>query len=253
MFPVLLHIGPVKLFTYGLLAAIGLLTGVTLAARRAEKEGIDGGLIADLGFYLIIAAIVGSRLMYVIVEYPTFTAEPLRAFKLWEGGLVFYGGFIACVPVASWFLAKHKLPFWKVADILAPYLALAHSIGRLGCLAAGCCYGKPTDSWVGIVFNNPAGLAPQGVPLYPTQIFDSLNEFTIFLILIAMRRHKKFDGQLMIGWITLYSLGRFIVEHFRGDPRGSFLGLSLSTSQGIAIIGFACGLIMLYRGFRKAK
>ncbi len=253
MLPVLIHIGPIKLFTYGLMAAIGLLTGVTLAARRAEKEGLDGGLIADLGFYVIIAAIVGSRLMYVLVEYPTFIAEPLRIFKLWEGGLVFYGGFIACVPVVWWFINKHNLAFWKVADVLAPYLALAHAIGRLGCLAAGCCYGRPTDSWVGIVFSNPGGLAPLGVPLYPTQIFDSLNEFIIFLILLAIRRRKKFDGQLMIVWITLYSVGRFIVEYFRGDPRGHFFGLSLSTSQGLAIIGFTCGLILLYRGFRKAK
>ncbi len=253
MLPVLLQIGPIKLFTYGLMAAIGLVTGVTLAARRAEKEGLDGGLIADLGFYVIIAAIAGSRLMYVIVEYPAYIAEPLRIFKLWEGGLVFYGGFIACVPVVWWFIGKHKLPFWKVADVLAPYLALAHAIGRLGCLAAGCCYGKPTGSWINIVFTNPAGLAPLGVPLYPTQLFDSLNEFTIFLILLAIRRHKKFDGQLMAGWITLYSFGRFIVEHFRGDPRGHFLGLSLSTSQGIAIIGFVCGLMLLYRGFRRAK
>lgn len=253
MLPVLFKIGPVTLHTYGLMAALGLFLGVYFSSRRAAVEGMDPDVVADLGFYLVLAAIVGSRLLYVVVEYPMFIAEPLRVFKLWEGGLVFFGGVAACVPVGWWFVVKHKLDFWKTADVFAPYLALAHAVGRLGCLAAGCCYGRPTDAWFGIVFTDPLAIAPHNVALYPTQLFDSFNEFAIFLILLAVRPRKKFSGQLFLMWVALYSLGRFVVEHFRGDPRGGFLGLPLSTSQGIAVFAFTAGVIMLYRGFRRPK
>lgn len=251
MFPVLFKIGPVTLHTYGLMAAIGLFLGVWLSSRRAKAEGMDADVIADLGFYLVLAAIVGSRLLYVVVEYPDYIANPLRIFKLWEGGLVFFGGVLACVPVGWWFVTKHKLGFWRTADVFAPYLALAHSIGRLGCLAAGCCYGRPSDGWFSIVFTDPLAIAPRNVPLYPTQLFDSVNEFTVFLILIAVRPVKKFNGQLFLMWITLYSLGRFVVEFYRGDPRGGFFGLPISTSQGIAIVAFAAGAVLLHRGLRR--
>ncbi len=253
MLPVLFKIGPLTLHTYGLLAAVGLFTGVLLASRRAGAEGVDQDLTADLGFYLVLAAIIGSRLLYVIVEYPTYIAEPLRIFKMWEGGLVFFGGVAAAVPVGWWFVKKHKLAFWQMADIFAPYLALAHSIGRLGCFAAGCCYGKATTSWFGVVFTNPQSLAPLGVPLYPTQLFDSANEFIIFLILIAVRPHKKFNGQLMLMWLMLYSAGRFVVEMFRGDERGQFLGGALSTSQGIALLTFVAGAALLFKLLRRTK
>ena len=244
MFPVLFKIGPLALHTYGLLAAIGIFSGVYLAGRRAEKEGYDRDLAMDLGFTLILSAIIGARLMYVIVEYPSYIDDPLRIFKMWEGGLVFYGGVLTAIPAAIWFLKKHRLDFWTMSDIYAPYLALAHAIGRLGCLAAGCCYGKPTTSWIGITFTSPESIAPRGVPLFPTQLFDSANEFAIFLILLAALPYKKFNGQIMLMWVMLYSVGRFIVEIYRGDSRGNFFGMELSTSQGIATIAFLAGVAM---------
>ena len=252
MLPVLFKIGPLTLHTYGLLAAIGLLTGVYFSARRAAKEGYSWDLTMDLGFYIVVAAVVGSRLLYVIVEYRMFLNDPIRIFKMWEGGLVFFGGVLAVLPVAAWFLKKHKMPFWPMADIFAPYVALAHAIGRLGCLAAGCCYGKPTQSWLGIVFRDPASIAPTNVPLLPTQLFDSANEFGIFLILIALRPHKRFHGQLALLWLILYSVGRFVVEIYRGDPRGWVVEGVLSTSQGVGIIVFLASSVMFVRMWRKA-
>ncbi|MBI5178252.1 MAG: prolipoprotein diacylglyceryl transferase [Nitrospinae bacterium] len=253
MLPVLFKVGPLTLHTYGLLAAVGLFTGVFLAARRAGHEGVDKDIVADLGFYLVLAAIIGSRLLYVVVEYKTYLAEPLRIFKIWEGGLVFFGGVMAAVPTGWWFVRKHNLDFWKMADIFAPYLALAHAIGRLGCLAAGCCYGRPTDAWFGVVFTNPDSLAPLGVPLIPTQVFDSLNEFSIFLILIAVRPYKKFQGQLLVMWLMLYSVGRFFIEIYRGDPRGWLIEGALSTSQFIAILTFIAAGVYFLKSWRKAK
>lgn len=252
MLPVLFKIGPLTLHTYGLLAAVGLFTGVYLSAKRAAKEGYSGDLVMDLGFYVVVAAVVGARLLYVIVEYRMFANDPIRIFKMWEGGLVFFGGVLAAIPVAAWFVKKHKLPFWALADIFAPYLALAHAIGRLGCLAAGCCYGKPTTSALGITFTDPASIAPTGVPLLPTQIFDSVNEFVIFLILVAVRERKRFHGQLMLMWLMLYSVGRFIVESFRGDPRGWIIEDVLSTSQGVGILVFVAATILFVKMWRKA-
>jgi phosphatidylglycerol:prolipoprotein diacylglycerol transferase len=254
MLPVLFKIGPLTLHTYGLLAAIGLFTGVILSSRRAAKEGFDGDLAMDLGFYIVVAAVVGARLLYVIVEHRMFENDPIRIFKMWEGGLVFYGGVLAAIPVAVWFLRKHKLPFWTMADIYAPYLALAHAIGRLGCLAAGCCYGKPTTSWLGIAFKDPQAIAePKNVTLFPTQLFDSGNELLIFFILIAARPHKKFNGQIMLMWLMMYSVGRFFVEMFRGDPRGWIIDDVLSTSQGVGIAVFLVSLTAFVRMWHKAN
>jgi len=137
-----------------------------------------------------------------------------------------------------------KRPLWKLADIAAPGLALGHSIGRLGCFFAGCCYGLKTDVPWAVTFNNVKTIAPMGVPLHPTQIYDSLNEFSIFLILSALRPYKRFDGQLWWMWLGLYAIGRSVVEMYRDDPRGSILGGALTTSQAVAAVALSVSLIM---------
>lgn len=254
MLPILFKIGPLTVHTYSLLVATGMLTGITLAYYRAPKEGIDTAKVLDLCFFIIIGAIIGSRILYVIVNYKEFLASPLDVFKLWAGGLVFYGGFIGALITSLWFVKKHKLPIGKTADLIAPYLAIAHSISRWGCLAAGCGYGRPTDSWTGIIFTNPLSIAPLGITLYPTQIFDSINEFIIFLILIAIRPYKKFDGQLFLLWMMLYAVGRSIVEHFRGDAaRGYIITDVISTSQGISAVIFTIVLVIFIRSMRTAR
>jgi phosphatidylglycerol:prolipoprotein diacylglycerol transferase len=252
MLPVLIKIGPVTLYTYGLMMALAMLTAAYYVQRRAGIEGEDPEKALDLAFYCLIAALVGSRALYIIVEYKQYIADPLAIFKIWEGGLVFYGGFIAAALTGFWFVNKHKIKPWKMADIAAPALALGHGIGRLGCLFAGCCYGKPTDSWLGITFTNPLALAPKGIPLYPTQIFSSLNELTIFVILILVRPYKKFDGQLFLMWMGLYATGRFIIEFYRGDRRGVSVG-ELSTSQGIAIAVAVTAAVVLFALLSKKK
>ncbi|MDH5542530.1 MAG: prolipoprotein diacylglyceryl transferase [Nitrospinota bacterium] len=244
MFPVLLKIGPVTLYSYGLMIATAFLVGALLISKRAEIEGEDPQKALDLAFYCIVAALIGSRLLYVIVEWESYISRPLNVFKVWEGGLVFYGGFIGAALTGFWFVRKEKLHPWKMADLAAPSIALGHSIGRLGCLFAGCCYGGPTDSWIGITFTDPMAIAPKGIALYPTQLFESFVEFSIFLVLIAVRPHKKFHGQLFLMWMFLYALGRFIVEFFRGDDRGAFM-FGFSPSQSIAIAVFLLAGILL--------
>ena len=171
---------------------------------------------------------------------------------------MFFGGLLAAVPVGIWYVKRHKLPVWKTADIMAPYIALGHAFGRLGCFFAGCCFGSPCDGPVCITFTDPHSLAPLGVPLWPTQLMESGGEFLIFGLLLLIRNRKSFDGQLFWLYPLLYSILRFIVEEFRGDTaRGLYFGGLASTSQIIAVGLALVSVFMLWRmksaHSRKAK
>jgi phosphatidylglycerol---prolipoprotein diacylglyceryl transferase len=241
-------IGPVPIRLYGMMIGIGFLLGIYLASRQGKKEGIDPDRILDMGVYLLLAAIVGSRLLYVLTNISEFSANPFEAFAIWKGGLVFYGGLLAAVPVGIWYVKKHKLPIWKTADVIAPYAALGHAFGRIGCFFAGCCYGSPCHGPICITFNDPHSLAPLGVPLYPTQLMESGGEFLIFGILLILRHYKKYDGQLFWFYPLFYSVLRFTIEFFRGDAvRGVYFGGMVSTSQIIAVFMFVFSLFMLWK------
>ena len=247
-------LGPIPIRLYGLMIGIGFLLSIWLASRQAKKEGINPDRIMDMGVYLLLAAIVGSRVLYVLTNLPEFSRNPLDAFAIWKGGLVFYGGLLAAVPVGLWYVKKHNLPMWKTADIVAPYIALGHVFGRLGCFFAGCCYGAPCSGPVCVTYSDPHALAPLGVPLYPTQLFEAGGEFVIFaLLLFLYYRYKKFDGQIFWLYPIFYSILRFIVEMFRGDiARGVYFGGAISTSQIISIAMLTFSLFMLWR-LGKAK
>jgi len=247
MHPILFKIGPITIYTYGVLIATAFFLGLALAARQARVEGEDPQKIMDLSFYILISAIVGSRLLYIVVEYKEYISNPLRIFKVWEGGLVFYGGFIMAMAVVIIYIRKHEMNLWKVGDILAPSVAIGQGVGRLGCFFAGCCYGRETDVPWAFIFKDPNTLAPMDVHLHPTQLYDSANGFIIFVILLILRKFKKFDGQLFWTYTLLYAVGRFIVEIFRGDERGFVIESFLSTSQFIAIPLFIVSLAMLIR------
>jgi phosphatidylglycerol:prolipoprotein diacylglycerol transferase len=246
-------IGPIPIRMYGLMIGIGFLLGIYLASRRAKKEGLNPDRILDLGVYLLLAAIIGSRVLYVLTAWQEFTANPLDMFAIWKGGLVFYGGVLAAVPMGIWYVRKHSLPVWKTADILAPYIALGHAFGRLGCFFAGCCYGAPCSGPICITFSDPHSLAPLGVPLFPTQLMESGGEFIIFALLLVLRRYKKSDGQLFWLYIAFYAILRFTLEFFRGDlVRGVYFGGLISTSQIIAIGMLLFSAVVLLR-LGKAK
>ncbi|OGW13297.1 MAG: prolipoprotein diacylglyceryl transferase [Nitrospinae bacterium RIFCSPLOWO2_12_39_16] len=246
MHPILFKIGPITIYTYGVLIATAFFLGLALAVRQARMEGEDLQKIMDLGFYILLSAVVGSRLLYIAVEFREYLSNPLRIFKVWEGGLVFYGGFIMAMAVVIIYVKKNEMSLWKVGDILAPSVAIGQGVGRLGCFFAGCCYGRETDVPWAVIFKNPNTLAPMDVHLHPTQLYDSANGFIIFAALLILRKFKKFDGQLFWTYTLLYAVGRFIVEIFRGDERG-FVTASLSTSQFIAIPLFAVSIVMLIK------
>jgi len=248
MHPVLFKLGPLTIHTYGALVASAFLAGIFLAMRQAKREGLDPEQILDLGMYILAAAIIGSRIFEVAVEYRYYTAHPLEIVMIWKGGLVFYGGFIGALFTGIWYLNRHSLPLWKVGDILAPSIALGQSIGRLGCFSAGCCYGKPTDLPWGVTFTDPDSLAVLGVPVHPTQIYESAGAFCIFIGLYIFKDRKKFDGQVFWLYVLCYSVLRFVIEFWRGDVSRGFMnvgGFNLSTSQTVGIFAFVTAVVML--------
>jgi phosphatidylglycerol:prolipoprotein diacylglycerol transferase len=246
MHPVLFHIGPLTIYNYGLMIAIGIIVGLLLARRQAIREGIDPERIVDITFYLLVAALIGSRLLFVLMNLGEYVEDPIRILKIWEGGLVFYGGLVPAVAVGIWYIKRLGLPLWQVADIFAPSVAIGHAFGRIGCFFAGCCYGRPSTLPWAVTFTDPRSLAPQGVPLHPTQLYSSLGLFVLFTFLVLLRKRKAFDGELFWSYTLWYAVGRFFVEFLRGDPRGSVLGGALSSAQAISIpvAGIAVAMLL---------
>jgi phosphatidylglycerol:prolipoprotein diacylglycerol transferase len=246
MYPVLFHVGGVKVYAYGFFLALGFITGVVLAVVRARKEGISFDHIVNLFFYTLVSAIFGARLLFVLINFDAFSKNPAGIFKLWEGGLVFYGGLIPAVAVSIWYMRWHRLPIWKMADLFSPLIALGLFFGRMGCFFAGCCYGKETSLPWGVVFRNPDSLARLNVALHPTQLYDAANGLAIFFFLIWMGKRKRFDGQILWLFVFLYAVTRFLIEILRGDPRGFLFNGALSTSQGIGLVLAILSLFMLF-------
>ena len=248
MYPELFSLGPVTIYSYGVMLAVSYLLGLWLAMRRARKWGLDPSRVLDLGIYIIIAALIGAKLLLFVVDFDQFSGSPEDLLSLARSGGVFYGGLILAVAVAFWYIARHGLPFWTTCDIFAPGIALGHVTGRLGCLAAGCCYGHPTDVPWAVIFTNPLAAAnvgtPLGIPLHPTQIYEAGAELLILGFLLGTeRRGRQFAGRTFWSYLVLYAISRFIVEIFRGDPRGSLFGFS--TSQVISLVLGPLSLAML--------
>jgi phosphatidylglycerol:prolipoprotein diacylglycerol transferase len=246
MYPVLIRLGPLTIHAYGVLIATAFLIALWLAVSQAGKRGIAYEKVVDQAFYTLVAGLAGSRLFFIATNWPYYAAHPLDIVKIWEGGLVFYGGVLLALPTAVWLAKKDALPLWEAADIWAPSIALGHAIGRLGCFCAGCCYGKPAEGlpWA-VIFSNPDSLAVKGVPLHPAQLYESAGEVLNFLILITLRRRQAFRGQLFWVYILNYSIIRSVVEIFRGDEVRGFIAGGVSNSQGISVAMFASSLVML--------
>ncbi|MEH0020074.1 MAG: prolipoprotein diacylglyceryl transferase [Desulfobacter sp.] len=236
MYPILLEIGSLKLYTYGLFLALGFVIAIWFTKRNARFFGISDQAVSDLFFVILLAAIVGARLLYVIINPEPYKQNFLDIFKIWNGGLVFFGGFVAAFLAAFVFLKIRRMEIWKTADILAPGLALGHSVGRLGCLFAGCCYGRTCELPFAVTFTHPQSLAPLNVMLHPTQLYMVASNFILFLVLLAIQKRKRFNGMVFLSYVMLYSVFRAVVEYFRGDFRGDFFFDFLSLSQGIGLV-----------------
>ena len=250
MHPILFEIGNWPVYSYGVLLALAYLAGLQLAVVRARHRQIDATKVMDLGIYLIIAALVGAKLMLIAVDFDYFRSQPRELLSLVRAGGVFYGGLLAALGVGLLLVRRYTLDAWTVADLTAPGIALGHVIGRLGCLLAGCCYGRPTDVPWAITFTNPAAATnvgtPLNTPLHPTQLYDAGAELLIMiLLLVTERRGRPFAGRTFWLYMLLYAISRYIIEIYRGDERGMVAGMA--TSQFVSILIVPLSVIMLLR------
>jgi phosphatidylglycerol:prolipoprotein diacylglycerol transferase len=249
MHPELFKLGPITIYSYGVLLAASYLLGLRLAMWRARRWGLDSAKVLDLGIYIIIAALIGAKLLLVLTDFDEFRRDPagMLSSLLWSAG-VFYGGLIVAIATAFWFIAKHRMPLWTTCDVFAPGIALGHITGRLGCFAAGCCYGKPTTVAWAVTFTNPLAAAnvgtPLNIPLHPTQLYEAAAELLILVVLLATeRRGRPFAGRTFWLYMLLYAISRYVIEIYRGDPRGT-VGV-FSTSQFISILLAPLAIAML--------
>lgn len=245
MFPDLFTIGPLTIHTYGLFMAAGFFLGIIVTLELAKMEGIGPHQVMDMGFIMILSAVIGSRLMHILLNITYYTREPLAIFKIWEGGLVFSGGIIAVILAMFWYKERHDLSILKIGDLWAPGVAAGQAVGRIGCFMAGCCYGKPTTLKWGVVFTHPNSLAPTYIPLHPTQLYSSLSGFIIFFILLAIHSRKNYTGQVFFWFLILHSTARLFIERFRGDYRGLILNTGMTVTQFITIFILIAGVIAL--------
>lgn len=249
--PIALQLGRFTITSYGAMVALAFVAGLWTASRRSARDGIPGEKILDLGPWLIVGAILGARILYVTSYWrEEFSGRSvMEIFAVWRGGLVFYGGLIgaslACVLYARW----KRVPLWKLADVLAPSVALGSVFGRLGCLLNGCCYGSACHLPWAITFPPESRSAPPGVPLHPVQLYDSLLNLVCYLGLAWLYRRKKFDGQVFAVYLVAYAFLRSFVEMFRGDYPQHYLGGWATPAQllSIAILAAGLGLLVVLR------
>ena len=239
-------IGALTIRIYGLFVALGFTAALLVTIKIGKTRGFESPQIMDMGFIIILCAIIGSRLGYVFLNLSHYIHYPLDIFKTWEGGLVFSGGLVFVVLVMSWYFKRYNLPYWKTADLWAPGIAIGQAIGRIGCFMVGCCYGQPTDVKWCVVFTNPQSLAPLDVCLHPTQLYSALAGFIIFAILMLLTAKKKFEGQVFIWLIILHSSARLLIERFRGDYRGLIPGTEMSVTQLTTLLLLIAGVITLF-------
>jgi len=241
MYNDILTIGPVTIHGYGLMIAIGIAFALLIGVRRAKNRAMSADIVMSIGLIVMVAGFLGAKLLYCIVELPTLLKDPLSVLS--GSGFVVYGGIIAGILATVIYCRKKNGSFLQYFDLIIPSVAVAQGFGRIGCFLAGCCYGCVTDLPIGIVFHN-SKIAPNGIPLFPTQLFSSAGDFLIALVLILYARKTRSTGKVGGLYLILYSVGRFIIEFFRSDERGS-VGF-LSTSQFIAIFMLAGGLLLCF-------
>lgn len=289
MFPTLFElplpiVGPITIHTYGVLLVASFLAAILVARRLAAQADIDPDIVVDIGVYIILAALVGAKVLLLVVDWEIYSrqfrtlagegggavgqalgflgtaggyvgAVAQMGMSLLQAGGVFYGGFMGAVLATIWYARRHQLDLWRVADIAAPAAAIGHGIGRLGCFAAGCCYGIATSLPWGVTYTDTySGTlvgVPLNIPLHPTQLYEAATNLLLGAFLIWFYRRRQFDGQVFWSYVLAYAVMRFFHEFLRADPRGFLFDNALSTSQLIAIIGATIALGMLAR--MKAK
>lgn len=240
MRPVLFSIFGIKIYGYGTMIAIGILSALLLVGKRAKEKNYDEDSVLNMSIITIISGVAGGKLLYLITDIRNIIQYP-EVLKDFGAGFVIYGAIIGGALAIFYYSKKKKWNVLKTFDIIIPAIALAQGFGRIGCFLAGCCYGRATNLPIGVVFNKSL-FAPEGIMRHPTQIYSSIFDFLLFIFLMFYSKKERKDGRVFSMYIVLYSIGRFIVEFLRDDPRGN-VGM-LSTSQFISIFTLILGIIL---------
>ncbi len=253
MFPEIFKIGDLVISTYGVLVAVGMIVSFYVALHFGKKEGFEEKQIENLFIFTVISGIIGARIAYII-EHPDQFKTLVDYFAVWKGGIDWFGGFIGGVLAVAFLIHKYKLPLLKIADVGGISIVIGHAIGRLGCTAAGCCYGKPVPEhsfWEHFSIKFPEGSqAPPGLNLYPTQPLEAVGNFLIFFFLFFLYKRKSFDGQIFSFYLVLYGLERFLLEFMRGvTPPLPVIGITWNQviSLGMVVAGIGVYLYGLKR------
>ena len=265
MYPTIISIGSFAIRSYGLMLAIGFLAGITIAAKRAQKAGENPDHIYNLSVWVVISSLLGARLYYIMTHYHEFRADHESSFvtrifyelknMFWPvgsdgqvgiSGLILYGGLILGTITAVFYIRKHKLNIPLYLDIVAPSLGIGEFFTRIGCFLNGCCFGHPTDSCLGVVFpdNSVAGYYYPDTPIHPAQLYNSSAGLFIFVMLLFLERHKKFNGFTALCYFMLYSVGRFSLDYFRYYGKNlRFMGFT--HNQLLSMVVFTAALTIM--------
>jgi phosphatidylglycerol:prolipoprotein diacylglycerol transferase len=246
--PIAIQLGTFSIHWYGVMMAVAFVLGLWTAGRRAVRYGITSEQVQDAGVWLIAGTILGARVLYVITYWQEqFAGKPLwEIFAVWNGGLVYYGGLVGASLGGIFYARSKKIPLWRLADVLAPSIALGYVFGRIGCFLNGCCYGRACDLPWAVRYPESNPLHPPTFPVHPSQIYDSLLSLGLYAGLAWLYRRKKFDGQVFAAYLLGYAVTRSFVETFRGDYSAQHLHGGLTPAHLISLVIFATGVALMF-------
>ncbi len=256
MLPYLFTIFGFHLPTYGLLVALAFLTALALTSRLAKRNGLDSETVLNLGIYCAMAGIAGAKLMMILVDFGDYARNPGMLFSLstLQAAGIFYGGLIVALIVAYFYMRRKHLPVLATADVLAPGLAIGHAIGRLGCFAAGCCWGARTSLPWAVTFTRPEAHdlvgVPLGMPLHPTQLYEAIAEAVIFVILYRRIAKPHKPGAIIGLYLVLYAAVRFFDDFLRDPQQPNPFGGPFNNAQWISL-GLIATVIVIWLKSRR--
>lgn len=254
MLPTLFHIGPFPVHSFGVMVLLGFLLGLAYAVSQVRKksEGAAPGEITaehvfDLSVTALFVSIVGARILYVLLDLQEFRSNPLDVFKVWTGGISIHGAIVAGSLYLWWYCRRHKLPFLKFADVIAPSFAIGYAVGRIGCFLNGCCYGHACDLPWAVRFLKDGREGVWTPPSHPTQLYATVMGLIIFAMLHFWRKRPHRDGEIMLGFFALYCVYRFIDEQFRKGATADIFIAGLTHAQVFSLVALPVILFFLAR------